>query len=148
MYVGSPCVKRGGEGGSSRSHEICNKVKCSRKKYTREWILPPLLEANEVIIDGRPFVVSFVSAEIVKYPPVSVFGFQDAQGGGFKAVAGKYELIETDSSDTTAAASMVASGGCGGCGAGASSSSPPARILPCTLKPATKELVELVFRYS
>ena len=73
---------------------------------------------------------------------MSAFVFQDAQSGGFKAVAGKYELIETDNSDTTAAASMVASGG----GGGASFSSPPARILPCTLKPATKELVELVFR--
>ncbi|CAM9602980.1 unnamed protein product, partial [Laminaria digitata] len=66
----------------------------------------------------------------------------DSQSGGFKAVGGKYELIETDNSDTTAAASMVANGGGGG---GASSSSPPARILPCTLKKATKELVELVF---
>ena len=58
-------------------------------------------------------------------------------------MTGKYELIETDNSDTTAAASMVASGGSGG---GGSSSAPPARILPCTLNRATKELVELVFR--
>ena len=66
---------------------------------------------------------------------------QDAQGGNFSAVPGKYELIETDTSDATAAAAMVANGG------GASSSpAGPVKVLPSKLNPATKELVELIFR--
>jgi len=67
---------------------------------------------------------------------------QDAQKGKFSAVSGKYELIETDAADTTAAASMVASGGC------PSSPAKPVKVLPSKLDPATKELVELVFRWG
>ena len=44
-------------------------------------------------------------------------------------MTGKYELIETDKSDPEAAAEAVA-----------------AKILPCKLDTATKELVELIFR--
>lgn len=66
---------------------------------------------------------------------------QDAQNGEFKAVPGKYELIETDNSDPTAAAAIVASGGIS-----SSSTGPLKKILPCKLDPATKELVELIFR--
>lgn len=62
--------------------------------------------------------------------------------GGFEAVEGKYELIETDNSEPSAAAAALAASG--GVGAG---SGPPARVLPCTLDPPTKELVELIFRY-
>lgn len=65
---------------------------------------------------------------------------QDAEKGKFKAVPGKYELIETDNSDTTAAAAMVASGG------GPSSPARPAKVLPSRLDANTKELVELIFR--
>ncbi|CAM9109221.1 unnamed protein product [Ectocarpus sp. 6 AP-2014] len=65
--------------------------------------------------------------------------WEDAQNGKFTAVPGKYELIETDNSDTTAAAAVVAAGGC------PSSPARPAKVLPSTLDPATKELVELIF---
>ncbi|CAM9928667.1 unnamed protein product, partial [Hapterophycus canaliculatus] len=64
---------------------------------------------------------------------------QDAEDGGFKAVPGKYELIETDNSDTTAAAAMVASGN------GPSSPTRPAKVLPSQLDTDTRELVELIF---
>lgn len=66
---------------------------------------------------------------------------QDARKGKFEAVAGQYELIETDNSDLTAAVSMVATGSssCGGGG-------PPAPVLPCKLDTATKELVDLIFK--
>lgn len=66
---------------------------------------------------------------------------QDAEAGNFEAVPGKYEMIETDNLDPNAAAMMAAS-------SGGSSSGPPAKILPSKLDAPTKELVELVFRYS
>lgn len=71
--------------------------------------------------------------------------YQDAKQGNFTAHPGKYELIETDSNDTTAPAALANSGAGAGGGSG-SSSGPPAKVLPCTLDLATKALVELVFR--
>lgn len=70
---------------------------------------------------------------------------QDAKQGNFTAYSGKYELIETDSNDTTVPAAL-ANSGAGAGGSSASSSGPPAKVLPCTLDSATKALVELVFK--
>ncbi|CAN0456663.1 unnamed protein product, partial [Discosporangium mesarthrocarpum] len=63
----------------------------------------------------------------------------DALAGNYKAVPGKYELIETDNSDPEVDIAVAAGGG----GSGAPAT--PARVIPCTLDPPTKELVELVF---
>ncbi|CAN0388037.1 unnamed protein product, partial [Discosporangium mesarthrocarpum] len=62
---------------------------------------------------------------------------QDALAGNYKAVPGKYELIETDNSDPEVDIAVAA----GGDGSGAPAR--PARLIPCTLDPPTKELVEL-----
>lgn len=83
------------------------------------------------------FVVEWVGS-FALYPCL-----QDAREGKFKAVSGKYELIETDNVDPEAALALSNNL------ANRTSSSargPKAPILPCKLDAPTKELVELVFR--
>ncbi|CAM9601764.1 unnamed protein product [Ascophyllum nodosum] len=67
--------------------------------------------------------------------------WEDAQNGLYKAVPGKYELIETDNTDPTASSTTSS----GGTSSSSSSTGPRETILPCKLDPATKELVELIF---
>lgn len=73
---------------------------------------------------------------------VPLHGRQDTRKGKFTAYTGKYEVIETDSNDTSVPAALANGSGGGG------SSDPPAKVLPCSLEPATKELVELIFRWD
>lgn len=93
-----------------------------------------LLEMADEIHTRRRFL------EGVNTHSVLVF-LQDAQNGQFKAVTGKYELIETDESDPTAVAAVMTSGGIS-----SSSLGPLKKTLPCKLDTTTKELVELIFR--